>query len=63
MIKSEAKTLGELKKTNYKSRSIKEELRNNLIIALRENENVFEGIQGYDDTVILSIRFRDREKI
>jgi magnesium chelatase subunit I len=46
------KTLGELKKSNYKSKSIKDELRDNLINFLKENKNPFDGIIGFDDTVI-----------
>src|SRR5688572_23215310 len=46
------KTLGELKKSGYKPRSIKEELRENLIKKLKKKENVFEGIWGYEETVI-----------
>lgn len=46
------KTLGELKKSGYKSKSIKVELRNNLINFLNENKNPFEGIIGFEDTVI-----------
>ena len=40
-------TLGELKKSGYKPKSIKEEVRQNLIAKLQQNENVFEGILGY----------------
>src|SRR6188768_2940389 len=46
------KTLGELKKSGYVSRSIKTELRENLIRKLRNKETVFEGIWGYEETVI-----------
>jgi len=46
------KTLGELKKSGYKSRTIKDELRYNLIEKLQKKENVFEGIWGYEETVI-----------
>src|SRR6187551_4034763 len=46
------KTLGELKKTGYKSRSVKDELRANLITQLQNKEGGFEGIIGYEDTVI-----------
>ena len=49
------KTLGALKKAGYKSRSIKEELRENLIIKLESGEKVFEGIYGFDDTVLPDI--------
>ncbi len=46
------KTLGQLKRAGYKSRSIKEELRENLITRLKNKETVFEGIWGYEETVI-----------
>src|SRR3954464_6015531 len=46
------KTLGELKNSGYKSRSIKEEVRENLINKLRAKENTFTGIIGYEETVI-----------
>ncbi len=49
-------TLGELKKTGYKSQNIKDELRNNLINALRLRQNPFEGIKGYEETVIPDIQ-------
>lgn len=45
-------TLGELKKSGYKSKSIKQELRDNLIQALKEKRPIFQGIIGYDNTVI-----------
>ncbi|MEZ4980718.1 MAG: hypothetical protein R2769_03855 [Saprospiraceae bacterium] len=47
------KTLGELKKSGYKSRSVKEELRENLIKKIQSGEKVFEGILGFDNTVYL----------
>jgi magnesium chelatase subunit I len=46
------KNLGELKKSNYLQRSIKDELRENLIQNIQNNVNVFEGIHGYEETVI-----------
>jgi len=46
------KTLGELKKSGYKPKSIKEELRQNLISRLKKKENTFSGIIGYEDSVI-----------
>jgi magnesium chelatase subunit I len=45
-------TLGELKKSGYRSRSIKEEVRQNLIVKLKAGETTFPGIVGYEDTVI-----------
>jgi len=46
------KNLGELKKSGYVSRTVKEELRENLLKALREKRNAFPGIFGYEHTVI-----------
>ncbi len=45
-------TLGELKKAGYKHRSVKEEIRENLIRKLQNKETTFPGIIGYDDSVI-----------
>jgi len=47
-----AKTFGELKKSGYKSRSIKEEIRENLIQKLKTGDDTFTGILGYEDSVI-----------
>ena len=46
------KTLGELKDSSYKPRSIKEELRENLIKKISKKEITFPGIIGYEDSVI-----------
>jgi magnesium chelatase subunit I len=46
------KTLGELKKAGYKSLAIKDEIRKNLIVKIKSKENPFNGIIGYEDTVI-----------
>jgi len=46
------KTLGELEKSGYVSRSIKDELRNNLKVKLENKTPIFEGIIGYEETVI-----------
>ena len=45
-------TLGQLKKSGYRPKSIKEEIRQNLIAKLRAQETTFEGIVGYEDSVI-----------
>src|SRR5687768_1326589 len=45
-------TLGELKASGYKPRSIKEEIRQNLIARLKKKETTFPGIVGYEDTVV-----------
>ena len=46
------KTLGDLKSSNWKSRSIKDELREHLIAKLQEGTPTFTGIFGYEHTVI-----------
>lgn len=46
------KTLGELKKTGYQSKNIKDELRDNLVDKISKKENVFEGVWGFENTVI-----------
>lgn len=46
------KTLGELKRSGYQYTSIKDELRNNLIRRLANKDHIFDGIFGYEDTVI-----------
>jgi magnesium chelatase subunit I len=46
------RTLGALKASGWRSRSVKSELRANLIAALKRNDELFPGILGYDDTVI-----------
>jgi magnesium chelatase subunit I len=46
------KTLGELKKSGYVSKSIKDELRENLIGKIKKKEDIFKGIIGFEDTVI-----------
>lgn len=52
---SKITTLGELKKSGYISRSIKDELRENLIQKIQSNTPVFKGIIGYENTVIPQI--------
>ncbi len=49
------KTLGQLKSSGYSALPIKEELRKNLIHKIKNKQNVFEGIWGYEDTVIPDI--------
>jgi magnesium chelatase subunit I len=49
---SKLKTLGQLVKSGYTSRSIKDELRENLIGKIKNKETVFEGVHGYENTVI-----------
>ncbi|SDE77861.1 magnesium chelatase [Terriglobus roseus] len=52
-------TLGELRNSEWTidrvSRSVKDELRDNLIAKLRAKETIFPGIVGYEDTVVPQI--------
>ncbi len=48
-------TLGELKSSGYQSRSVRDEMRENLIRKLRAGEALFPGILGYDETVVPQI--------
>ena len=49
---TQASTLGELKRQNYRPRPVKDELRANLLRKLRAGEKLFPGIVGYDETVV-----------
>lgn len=46
------KTIAQLKASGYKPKSVKQEMRDNLIAFLKGGKNPFEGIQGYDETVL-----------
>lgn len=50
-----ARTVGELKKIGYKVKSVKDEIRDNLIAKLQCREQLFPGIIGYETTVIPAI--------
>ncbi len=54
-VMSQPKTLGELKESGYQVRSVKDEMRSNLIRKLRSGERLFSGILGYDETVVPQI--------
>jgi magnesium chelatase subunit I len=45
-------TLGELRQARLQTRSVKQEIRDNLVRKLQAGEPLFPGIIGYDDTVI-----------
>ena len=45
-------TLGALKQTGWRSRSVKQEMRENLLDKLSRGEKLFPGIVGFDQTVI-----------
>ncbi len=52
MAPTDLSTLGDLKASDYRLRSVKAEMRANLIAKLREGEEIFPGILGYDETVV-----------
>lgn len=55
MTKKLPQTLGELKRSGWQSRSVKEEMRQNLLANLQNGGKVFPGIVGYDKTVVPQI--------
>jgi magnesium chelatase subunit I len=52
MTPSRPATLGALRATGYRSRPVKQEMRENLIARLRSGEPLFPGIVGYEDSVV-----------
>jgi magnesium chelatase subunit I len=54
-ITTRPRTIGELRESGYKLLTIKEELRKNLIRKIRDGEELFPGIVGYEETVIPQI--------
>ena len=52
MIHPDINTFGALKASGYKPLSIKEEIRKNLILNIKEKKSPFQSILGYEDTVI-----------
>ncbi|MFB6258827.1 MAG: magnesium chelatase, partial [Flavobacteriales bacterium] len=55
-VKTLPRTLGDLKESGYEARPIKDELRSNLIGKLQNEEEVFQGILGYEDTVVPDVQ-------
>ena len=55
MTSSRPRTVGELKASGYVPRSVKDELRGNLIPKLRSGATLFPGIVGFDDSVVPQI--------
>src|SRR5215475_12704273 len=54
-ITTRPRTISELRASGYKVLSVKEEMRKNLIQKIREGEDLFPGIVGYEETVIPQI--------
>jgi magnesium chelatase subunit I len=56
MSQERPRTLGELKSGGYRIESVKDEMRRNLIAAIRAGRELFPGIVGYDETVIPQVQ-------
>ena len=54
-ITTRPRTIGALRESGYKVLSVKEEMRKNLIQKIREGEELFPGIIGYEETVLPQI--------
>ena len=50
-----SRTVGELRQSGYQPKSVKQELRDNLITRLRTGEALFPGIVGYEESVLPQI--------
>jgi len=55
MTRPAASTLGELRASGWRRRSVKEEMRANLLDRIRRGEPLLPGILGYDETVLPQI--------
>jgi magnesium chelatase subunit I len=55
-IMDRPRTLGELRASGYRSLPVKDEMRKNLIRKLQANEPIFDGIIGYEETVLPQIQ-------
>jgi magnesium chelatase subunit I len=54
-VRNQPATLRELRESGWRSRSVKEELRSNLLNRLGEGRPIFPGVVGFDDTVLPSV--------
>src|SRR5215472_8703735 len=55
IVMTQARTVGELRGGGYRSKSVKQEMRDNLVARLRRGESFLPGIVGYDETVVPQI--------
>ena len=52
---TQARTIGELRQSEYRVLTVKDELRKNLVARIRTGEELFPGIVGYEETVLPQI--------
>ncbi len=52
---AKATTIGELRESEYRVLTVKDELRKNLVARIRSGDDLFPGIVGYEDTVLPQI--------
>ena len=50
--KSQPETIGELRQSGYQVVPVRQEIRNNLVRRMKNKDKLFEGIIGFDDTVV-----------
>jgi len=55
MAQAQAQTIGELRESEYRVLTVKDELRKNLVGRIRSGEELFPGIVGYEETVLPQI--------
>lgn len=55
-MSNSVKTIGDLKVSGWKSVSVKEEIRRNLINKMQQSEDLFPGVLGYENSVIPQIQ-------
>jgi len=55
MTETRPRTLGELRASGYTSRSVKDEMRANLVRKLQSGDELFPGVRGYQDSVVPQI--------
>ena len=56
MATERPRTLGELKQSGYKSESVKDEMRRNLVLKIKDGSPLFPDILGYEETVVPQIQ-------
>ena len=55
MADTRPRTLGELRASGYRNRSVKDEMRANLVRRLHSGEDLFPGVRGYEGSVVPQI--------